>query len=37
LSKRSTDYAGIDTGKHQLDAALHKRGEELQVKNGPEG
>jgi len=37
LSKRSTDYAGIDTGKHQLDAALHKRGEELQVKNSPEG
>ena len=37
LSKRSTDYAGIDTGKHQLDAALHKGGEELQVKNSPEG
>jgi transposase len=37
LSKRSTDYAGIDTGKHQLDAALHKRGQELQVKNSPEG
>lgn len=37
MSKRSTDYAGIDTGKHQLDAALHKRGEELQVKNSPEG
>jgi transposase len=37
LSKRSTDHAGIDTGKRRLDAALNKRGEELQVENGPEG
>jgi transposase len=37
MSKRSTDYAGIDTGKRRLDAALYKRGEELQVENGPEG
>src|SRR5260370_2394542 len=37
MSKRSTDYAGIDTGKRRLDAALNKRGEELQVENGPEG
>ena len=37
MSKRSTDHAGIDTGKRRLDAALNKRGEELQVENGPEG
>ena len=37
MSKRRTAYAGIDTGKHQLDAALHKRGDELRVKNTPEG
>jgi transposase len=37
MSKRSTVYAGIDTGKHQLDAALHKCIEQLQVKNTPDG
>ena len=37
MSKRSTAYAGIDTGKDYLDAALHKRGDELRVKNTPEG
>jgi transposase len=37
MSKRSTAYGGIDTGKDYLDAALHKRGEELRVKNTPEG
>ena len=37
MSKRSTAYAGIDTGKDYLDAALHKRGDELRVKNSPEG
>jgi transposase len=37
VNKRSTAYAGIDTGKQYLDAALHKCGEELQVKNNPEG
>ncbi len=28
MSKRSTAYAGIDTGKAYLDTALHKHGEE---------
>jgi len=37
MSKRSTAYAGIDTGKDYLDAALHKRGDELRVKNTPDG
>jgi transposase len=37
MSKRSTACAGIDTGKAYLDAALHKRGDELRVKNTPEG
>jgi transposase len=37
MSKRSTAYAGIDTGKNYLDAALHKRKEELRVENTPEG
>jgi transposase len=37
MSKRSTACAGIDTGKAYLDAALHKRGDELRVKNIPEG
>jgi transposase len=37
MSKRSTAYGGIDTGKNYLDAALHKRGDELRVKNAPEG
>lgn len=37
MSKRSTACAGIDTGKDYLDAALHKRGDELRVKNTPEG
>jgi transposase len=37
MSKRSTACAGIDTGKHYLDAALHKRSEQLRVKNTPEG
>lgn len=37
MSKRSMVCAGIDTGKDYLDAALHKRGDELRVKNTPEG
>jgi transposase len=37
VSKRSTAYAGVDTGKLHLDVALHKHCEELQVKNSPEG
>lgn len=37
MSKRSTVYAGIDTGKHQLDVALHKRSESLEVRNTPDG
>jgi len=37
MSKRSTVCAGIDTGKRKLDAALHKRGERLEVENSPEG
>jgi transposase len=37
MSKRSTACAGIDTGKHYLDTALHKRSEQLRVKNTPEG
>jgi transposase len=37
MSKRSTAYAGIDTGKEYLDAALHKSKEELRVRNIPEG
>jgi transposase len=37
MSKHSIAYAGIDTGKDYLDAALHKRGDELRVKNTPEG
>lgn len=37
MSKGSTAYAGIDTGKDYLDAALHKRKEDLRVRNSPEG
>jgi transposase len=37
MSKRNTAYAGIDTGKEYLDATLHKRKEELRVRNTPEG
>jgi transposase len=37
VTKRSTAYAGIDTGKEYLDAALHKRKDELRVMNTPEG
>jgi len=37
MSKRSMVCAGIDTGKHLLDAALHKRRERLAVENSPEG
>jgi len=37
MSKRSTAHAGIDTGKDYLDAALRKRGDDLRVKNTPEG
>jgi transposase len=35
--KYSTVYAGIDTGKKYLDAALYKRNEQLRVRNTPEG
>ena len=31
------DYAGIDTGKHWLDADLYRRRDPLRVENGPEG
>lgn len=37
MSKRNTAYAGIDTGKHYLDTALHKHKEELRVGNTAEG
>ncbi len=37
MSKRSTAYAGIDTGKKYLDAAMHQRKEDFQVRNTPEG
>jgi transposase len=37
MSQRSTAYAGIDTGKACLDAALHKHREELRIRNTPEG
>jgi len=37
MTKRNTVYAGIDTGKDYLDAALHKRSEQLRVRNTPEG
>jgi transposase len=29
--------AGIDTGKHKLDVALHERNDRLQVRNNPDG
>jgi transposase len=37
MSKRSMNCAGIDTGKHQLDVALHGRSHRLQVANDAEG
>lgn len=37
MTKRNTVYAGIDTGKNYLDAALHKRSDQLRVRNTPEG
>ena len=37
MSKPSTADAGIDTGKEYLDLALHKRSEQLRVRNTPEG
>ena len=37
MSKRSIICAGIDTGKHKLDVALHGRPERLQVANTAEG
>jgi transposase len=37
MSKNSTVCAGIDTGKHKLDAALEGRSQELQVPNTAEG
>jgi transposase len=37
MSKRSMICAGIDTGKHKLDVALHRRDERLEVKNNPDG
>jgi transposase len=37
VSKGSTAYAGIDTGKNYLDTALHKRKEEDRVRNTAEG
>ena len=37
MSKRSIVCAGIDTGKHRLDVALHGRPERLQVPNTAEG
>jgi transposase len=29
--------AGVDTGKHKLDVALHERNDRLQVRNNPDG
>ncbi len=37
MSERNTDYAGIDTGKLWLDAALYRRRDQLRVENSPEG
>ena len=37
MSKHTTDYAGIDTGKHWLDADLYRRRDPLRVENSPEG
>jgi transposase len=37
VSKRTTDYAGIDTGKLWLDADLYRRRDPLRVENSPEG
>jgi transposase len=37
MSKHSTVYAGIDTGKHKLDVAIDGGAEQLQVDNGLEG
>ena len=37
MSKASIICAGIDTGKHKLDAALEGRSQELQVPNTAEG
>src|SRR4051794_31488612 len=37
MSKRSIVCAGIDTGKHKLDVALHGRLHDLEVANTAEG
>ena len=37
MSKPITISAGIDTGKHRLDAAIDGSKEQLQVDNTPEG
>lgn len=37
MSKRSIICGGIDTGKHQLDVALHGRSDRLKVANTAEG
>lgn len=37
MNKHNTICAGIDTGKHKLDVALHEDPECLQVENTPEG
>lgn len=37
MSKHSIVCAGIDTAKRKLDVALHKRSEQLQVENVPDG
>jgi transposase len=37
MAKRNMIYAGIDTGKWKLDAALDHSSEQLQVENTPEG
>src|SRR3954449_3319584 len=37
MSNRSIVCAGIDTGKHKLDVALHGRSHDLEVANTAEG
>ncbi|HYY37139.1 MAG TPA: IS110 family transposase [Xanthobacteraceae bacterium] len=37
MSKGSTICAGIDTGKHKLDVALHGRSDRLEVANAAQG
>ncbi|MCH2222831.1 MAG: transposase, partial [Dechloromonas sp.] len=37
MTKHTTICAGIDTGKHKLDAAIEGRRAQLQVENTPEG